>query len=164
MGSRSTVTGMLAVVYIFISSVFFLLILNPVPADVVSSIVVLSCIWLWLYDRSARSSVKSRSSSCVQIVHCILLFLPVAVSFMIQSWPGGRGRVKAGTPAELQSSPLKFETARQSGQFCSSCPDRCTGWGRLSSRRLHSVSVASTLSLCLHCRVFVSVCVSMCAI
>ena len=58
MGSPPTVTGVLAVVFIFISSVFFLLILSPVPADVVSRRVVLSCIWLWLCDKSARSSVK----------------------------------------------------------------------------------------------------------
>ena len=71
MGSPPTVTGVLAVVFIFISSVFFLLIWSPVPADVVSRKVVLSCIWLWLCDRSARSSAKSRSSSCVQSVYSI---------------------------------------------------------------------------------------------
>ena len=76
MGSPPTVTGVLAVVFIFISSVFFLLILSPVSADVVSKKVVLSCIWLWLCDRSARLSAKSRSSSCVQSIHCIPLFLP----------------------------------------------------------------------------------------
>ena len=46
LGSPPIVTGVLAVVFIFISSVFFLLILSPVPADVVSRRVVLSCIWL----------------------------------------------------------------------------------------------------------------------
>lgn len=85
MGSPSTVTGVLAVVLIFISSVFFLLILSPVPADMVSRQVVLSCICQWLCDRSARSSAELRSSSCVQGVHCIQLFLPVVVVFMIQS-------------------------------------------------------------------------------
>ena len=85
MGSPLTVTGVLAVVLIFISSVFFLLILSPVPADMVSRQVVLSCICQWLCDRSARSSAELRSSSCVQGVHCIQLFLPVVVVFMIQS-------------------------------------------------------------------------------
>ena len=64
-GSPPTVTGVLAVMFIFISSVFFLLILSPVPADVVSRRVVLSCIWLWLCDRNPRLSAKSRSSSYV---------------------------------------------------------------------------------------------------
>ena len=145
-------TGALAVVFIFISSVFFLLILSPVPADVVSRRVVLSCIWLWLCDRSARSSAKSRSSSCVQSVHCIPLFLPAVVVFMIQSMTRRKRNGEAGTPAGLQSSPWNFHTAGRCGLFCSSCPGRCTGWGRLSSWGLHSVSVASTLSLCLHCQ------------
>ena len=152
MGSPPTVIGALAVVFIFISSVFFLLILSPVPADVVSRRVVLSCIWLWLCDRNARSSAKSRSSSWsrVSTVYCCSYLL------LWSSWssprPGGRGTVKAGTPAGLQSSPQNCQTAGQRGQFCSSCPGRCTGWGRLSSWGLHSVSVASTLSLCLHCQ------------
>ena len=84
-GLSPTVTGVLAVELIFISSVFFLLILRPVPADMVSRRVFLSCIWLWLCDRSARSSAKSRSSSCDHNVHCIPLLLPVVVVFMIQS-------------------------------------------------------------------------------
>ena len=84
-GCHLTVTGVLAVVFIFISLVFYLLILSPVPADVVSRKVVLSCIWPWLCGRSARSSAKSRSSSCVRSVHWKPLFLPVVVIFMIQS-------------------------------------------------------------------------------
>ena len=67
-------------------------------------------------------------------------------------WPGGRGTMKAGTPSELQSSPQNCQTAGQRGQFCSSCPERCTRWGRSSSQGLCSVSVASTLSLCLRCQ------------
>ena len=147
MGSPPTVTGALAVVFIIISSVFFLLILSPVPADVVSRTVVLSCFWLWLCDRSARSSAKSRSSSCVHSVHCIPLFLPVVVVFMIQSMISRKRNGELGTPAKLQSSPQNFQTAGQRGQPCSSCPDGWTGWGRY-----HSVSVASTLSLRLHCQ------------
>ena len=60
--------------------------------------------------------------------------------------------MKAGTPAELQSSPRNFQTAGRRGQFSKLMPWKVNGWGRLSSRELHSVSVASTLSLCLHCR------------
>ena len=85
MVSPQTVTGLLAVELIFISSVFFLLILSPVPANTVSRRVVLSCIWLWLCDRSARSLAKSRASSYVHSVHCIPMFLPIVVVFMIQS-------------------------------------------------------------------------------
>ena len=40
MGSPPTVTGVLAVVFTFISSVFFLLILSPDPADVESGLVL----------------------------------------------------------------------------------------------------------------------------
>ena len=110
MGCPPTVTGVLAVVFIFISSVFFLLILSPVPADVISRRVVLSCSCLRLCDRSTRSSAKSRSSNCVQSVHCIPLFPPVVVVFMSQSMTGGRGTVKAGTPP---ISSLHLETFRQ---------------------------------------------------
>ena len=66
-------------------SVVFLLILSPGPSRYGLLRVVLSCICPWLCYRSARSSAKSRSSSCVHSVHCILLFLPVVVVFMIQS-------------------------------------------------------------------------------
>ena len=85
MGSPPTVTGVLAVVLTFISSVLLVLILSPVPADMVSRQVVLSCTCRWLCDRTARSSAKSRSSSYVQGVHYIPLLLPVVVVFMIQS-------------------------------------------------------------------------------
>lgn len=85
MGFPLTVIGVLSVVLIFINCVFFLLILSPISADMVSRRVVLSCIWLWLCDRSGRLSAKSRSSSCTQSVHCIPFFLLVVVVFMIQS-------------------------------------------------------------------------------
>ena len=152
MGSPPTVIGALAVVFIFISSVFFLLILSPVPADVVSRRVVLSCIWLWLCDRSARSSAKSRSSSCVQSVHCIPLFLPVVVVFMIQSMTRRKRNGESRHPCRTPVFTSKLSDSWLAWQICSSCPGRCTGWGRLSSWGLHSVSVASTLSLCLHCQ------------
>ena len=71
---------------------------------------------------------------------------------MIQSMTERKRTVKVDIPAELQSSPRNFQTAGRSRQFCSSCPERCTGWGRLSYRGFHSVLVASTLSLCLHCQ------------
>ena len=111
MGSPPTVTGVLPVVFISISSVFFLLILSPAPADVVSRRVVLSCIWLWLCDRCARSSVKSRSSSCVQSVHCIPLFLP-AVSDLHDP-VDDQEEEERWKEAPLPNSSLHLETFRQ---------------------------------------------------
>ena len=98
------------------------------------------------HQRSRGHLAASRVST---VYRCSYLLLWSSWS---SRWPGGRGTVKAGTPAGLQSSPRNFQTAGQRGQFCSSCPGRCTGWGRLSSWELHSVSVASTMSLCLHCQ------------
>ena len=56
--------------------------------------------------------------------------------------------------APLPNSSLHLETFRQLAGMGNSavCPERCTGWGRLSSQGLNSVSVASSLSLYLHCR------------
>ena len=98
------------------------------------------------HQRSRGHLAASRVST---VYRCSYLLLWSSWS---SRWAGGRGTVKAGTPAGLQSSPWNFQTAGRRGQFCSSCPGRCTGWGRLSSWGLHSVSVASTLSLCLHCQ------------
>jgi hypothetical protein len=61
------------------------LILRPVPADVLERRVVLSCICLWLCERRAMSSAKSRSSSCFRSVYCMLLLLPVVTVVIIQS-------------------------------------------------------------------------------
>ena len=96
-----------------------------------------------------RSRGRLAASRVSTVYRCSYLLLWSSWS---SRWPGGRGTVKTGTPAGLQSSLQNFQTAGQHGQFCSSCPGRCTGWGRLSSWGLHSVSVASTLSLCLHCQ------------
>ena len=97
------------------------------------------------HQHSQGILAASREST---VYHCSYLLLWSSWS---SRWPGGRGMVKAGIPAGLQSSPRNFQTAGWHGQFCSSCPGRCSGWGRLSSWGLHSVSAASTLSLCLHC-------------
>ena len=98
------------------------------------------------HQRSRGRLAVSRVST---VYRCSYLLLWSSWS---SRWPGGRGTVKAGTPAGLQSSPRNFQTAGRHGQFCSSCPGRCTRWRRLSFWGLHSVSVASTLSLCLHCQ------------
>ena len=96
-----------------------------------------------------RSRGRLAASRVSTVYRCSYLLLWSSWS---SRWPGGRGTVKAGTPAGLQSSPRNFQTAGRWRQFCSSCPGRCTGWGRLSSWGLHGVSVASTVSLCLHCQ------------
>ena len=98
------------------------------------------------HQRSRGRLAASRVSTVYQCSYLLLW------SSWSSRWPGGRGTVKAGTPAGLQSSPRNFQTAGRRGQFCSSCPGRWTGWRRLSSWGLRSVSVASTLSLCLHCQ------------
>ena len=64
--------------------VFFLLIFNSTYADIRSSPVVLSCIWCWLRDCSARSSAKSRSLSWVKIVHWITILFRLVSVFMTQ--------------------------------------------------------------------------------
>jgi hypothetical protein len=77
-GSPPTVTGLMALVLIFMSSVFFLFILRPVSADMGARIVVFVCICLCLWDSakdSAKSSAKLRSSSCDTSVHWIPLFI-----------------------------------------------------------------------------------------
>ena len=132
MGSPPTVTGALAVVFIFISSVFFLLILSPVPADVASMRVVLSCIWLCLCDRSARSSAKPRSSSCVQSVHCIPLFLPVVVVFMIQSMTRRKRNGESRHPCRTPVFTSKLSDSWPAFRLCPNAPHscRCAGEGR----------------------------------
>ena len=77
--------GVLVELLILIMLVFFLFILSPTPRDVSASLVVFSCICLWLCAISARSSAKSRSSSCVHRVHCMPFFFTAVVVFMIQS-------------------------------------------------------------------------------
>ena len=100
------------------------------------------------HQRSWGPLAASRVST---VYHCSYPLLWSSSSSWSIRWPGGRGMVKAGTPAGLQSSPWNFQTDGQRGQFYSSYPGRCIGWRRLSSWGVHSVSVASTLSLCLHC-------------
>ena len=139
---------MLAMELIFISSVFFLLILSPVPADTVSRRVVLSCIWLWLWARSARSSAKSRLSNCFHSVHCIPLFLPVVVVFMIQSMT--RRKRNGDSRAPLTDSGLHFKAFGQLasvGDLAAQARDEGDDLVRNSvvPQQLHSISL-STLS------------------
>ena len=76
-GSPFNVIGLLFFVLAFIIFVLLLLMLSPSCIDTVFSCSVFSCICLWLCERRARSSAKSRSSNWLQGVHWIpfLLFL-----------------------------------------------------------------------------------------
>ena len=74
--SPTTVIGVVTEVLILITSAFPLFIFKPVFSDTALRRSVLFCICFLLCERSARSSAKSRSSSCVRGVRCIpYLFL-----------------------------------------------------------------------------------------
>ena len=74
-GSPFNVIGLLFFVLAFIIFVLRLLMLSPSCIDTVFSCSVFSCICLWLCDRRARSSAKSRSSNWLQSVHWIPFLL-----------------------------------------------------------------------------------------
>ena len=65
--------------------VLHLCIFNPTREEMAASSLVFSCICWWLWDKSARSSAKSRSSSCVFSVHWIPFLLCFVHIFIIQS-------------------------------------------------------------------------------
>lgn len=69
--SPSTVTGFSLMVLILMNFDLPLLIFCPILFDAAASLVVLLCICSWLCERRARSSAKSKSSSCEQRVHWI---------------------------------------------------------------------------------------------
>ena len=84
-GSPFNVMGLLFFVLAFIVFVLLLLMLSPSCVDTVFSCSVFSCICLWLCERRARSSGKSRSSYWLHGVHWIPFLLFFVVFFMIQS-------------------------------------------------------------------------------
>ena len=98
----------LEVVMIFMSSVFLMFTLSPTPADVVAKRVVLSCVWLQLYWRSARLSAKSRSSSWSTSVYFILFFLPFVVVVMIQSFTRRKKKGVSKHPCRVAVSTVKL--------------------------------------------------------
>lgn len=61
--------------------------LNSIPADVVTRwfFFHFSCIWQGFWEKRVRSFVNSTLPSCVSSVHCIPLFLPDVVVFIILS-------------------------------------------------------------------------------
>ena len=59
--------------------------LSPMLLEISSKVSVLDCIWCLVCDIKARSSAKSRSSNCIQGVHCTPHFSPLVLSLRIQS-------------------------------------------------------------------------------
>ena len=84
-GSPFNVMGLLFFVLAFIIFVLLMLMLSPSCIDTVLSCSVFSCIRLWLCERRARSSAKSRSCNWLQGVHWIPFPLFCVVFFKIQS-------------------------------------------------------------------------------
>ena len=65
--------------------VLSVLILSPSFDEMASSFEVFACIWEWVWDKSAKSSAKSRSSSWSTRVHCMPFLESDVVSFIAQS-------------------------------------------------------------------------------
>uniref|UniRef100_A0A183KBV5 Secreted protein n=1 Tax=Schistosoma curassoni TaxID=6186 RepID=A0A183KBV5_9TREM len=83
--SPSIVIGLVHSVLHRRTLLFPLCILRPTAAEAVATLVVFPCICCCVWDRRARSSAKSRSSSCILDVHCIPCFPSDVDLFMIQS-------------------------------------------------------------------------------
>ncbi|CAH8446428.1 unnamed protein product [Schistosoma haematobium] len=81
--SPSSVTGLVHSVLYRRILLFPLCILRPTAAA--ATLVVFSCICCYDCDRKARSSAKSRLSSCILDVHCIPRFPSDVYIFMMQS-------------------------------------------------------------------------------
>ncbi|VDO83915.1 unnamed protein product [Schistosoma margrebowiei] len=67
---------------------FPLCMLRPTAAEAVATLVVFSCMCCCVCDIGARSSAKSRSSSCILDVHCIPCFSPGVVVSIIHASAG----------------------------------------------------------------------------
>lgn len=73
-----------------------------------------SCIWLGFWEKRVRSFVKSTLPSCVSSVHCIPLFLPDVVVFIILSvTKRERGLVTVNTLEKFLHWPQNFWTSDQ---------------------------------------------------
>ncbi|CAH8549617.1 unnamed protein product [Schistosoma curassoni] len=83
--SPSIVIGLVHAVLYRRILLFPLCILRPTAVEAIATLVFFSCICCCVWDRRARSSVKSRSSSCILDVHCIPCFSSDVDVFMIQS-------------------------------------------------------------------------------
>ena len=88
--------------YVVVLRIGLNLCLASVDAECWYCIEALFCTWLWLCERRARSSAKSKSSNWLQRVSYFLVF-----SSLSSLWPAGRGKVTEGTPSSLLSSPWK---------------------------------------------------------
>ncbi|CAH8654476.1 unnamed protein product [Schistosoma rodhaini] len=83
--SPSSVIGLVHIVLYRRVLLFPLFILRPTAAEAAATLVVFSCICCCVCDRRARSSAKSKSSSCILPVHCIPCIPPDVDVFIIQS-------------------------------------------------------------------------------
>ncbi|VDP35501.1 unnamed protein product [Schistosoma mattheei] len=90
--SSSIVTGLVHAVLYRRMLLFPLCMLRPTAAEAAASLVVCSCICWCMCDRKARSSVKSRSSSCNLTVHCTSCSPQMLTSLRSSRSPGGRER------------------------------------------------------------------------
>ena len=83
--SPFTVTGDGSDTFSIITSVFFWLIFKPTCCAKVFRRDVFSCMCWWVCDMSARSSAKSKSSSCVKRIHLMPRAWSAVVCLIIQS-------------------------------------------------------------------------------
>ena len=76
---------------LFTLMILSVLILSPSFDEMASSFEVFACIWEWVWDKSAKSSPKSRSSIWSTRVHCMPFLESDIVSFIAQSMARRKG-------------------------------------------------------------------------
>ena len=134
-----------------ITLVFDELILSPSEAAVISSLCDFSCICWWVCASSAKSSAKSRSSSCsVRLQYAG----SAVVGYLFQSslCRGGRGRAKASIPAAPQSGPQRPLMRILHGELDIASHGKCSWWCWWTLVGCHSSPPISTVSPDPHCQ------------
>ncbi len=132
--------------------VFSLLMFRPIRAEFSATAVVLSCICWWVWESNARSSAKSRSSSCFHSIHCIPFRRSDVEIFITQSI-ANRNRI--GDSKHPCLTPFSLERRSWGaghGLLCRSFLHTSSWWCWWSSPGLRSVSAASTGFLCPRCQ------------
>ena len=107
----------LALPLILMVFVLSVLILSPSLDETASSLVVFVCIWVRVCARSAKSSAKSRSSSCFTRDHWISFLQPVVVSFIIQSTARRKRNGDRRQPCLTPDSILKLSVKVAQNSF-----------------------------------------------
>ncbi|VDP02995.1 unnamed protein product [Schistosoma margrebowiei] len=95
--SPSIVIGLVHAVSYRRIPLFRLCILRPTAAEAAVTLFVFSCTCCCVWDRRARSSVKSRSSNCILDVHCIPCF-PSDVDVLMSHASAGMFSCPAALP------------------------------------------------------------------